>query len=34
LLPNLLPLPTKTRAKRHEPRANKTNYVIEIEGTI
>ena len=30
LLPNLLPLPTKSILKQDEPRANKVNYVIEI----
>jgi hypothetical protein len=33
LLPNLLPLPTKTSPKQDEPRANKESYVIEIYET-
>src|ERR1019366_6158499 len=33
LLPNVLPLPRKSSPKQDEPRANKIEYVIEIEGT-
>ena len=33
VLPNLLPLPAKSILKQDEPRANKVNYVIEIQGT-
>ena len=33
VLPNLLPLPAKSSPKQDEPRANKVNYVIEIQGT-
>jgi hypothetical protein len=33
VLPNVLPLPRKSSPKQDEPRANKMDYVIEIQGT-
>jgi hypothetical protein len=33
VLPNVLPLPRKSSLKQDEPRPNKMDYVIEIQGT-
>jgi hypothetical protein len=33
VLPNVLPLPRKSRPKQDESRAIRMGYVIEIEGT-
>jgi hypothetical protein len=33
VLPNVLPLPRKSSPKQDEPRAIRTSYIIEIEGT-